>query len=332
MKRIALIGTLLFCATAVFSQTNTLTLDRIISDFRGYIVGRLPRNSATAVMQIDAPIEALGNYITDELMAGLVNDVRLVSRQDIDRLMRQQDIQTDSGFDDDSTAKIGHLFGWKAVILGTVSPLEKSYHLSLRAVDADSGELLGTKSYVIQPDARLSSLVNPNVTVSQITEREAILQPFTGQNNKFELRIWPSSEKSVYYDNEELFINLQASVDCYFVIYQVDVDNKMQVIYPNFYEMGKNTLKAGVTRTIPEDTSFMLHGPYGEERIMVYASQRPITIPDDQYSPRPITREYLSSPQALWRIDSVPDAGSKAVTITPRGATGQFRYSILPKK
>jgi hypothetical protein len=88
-------------------------------------------------------------------------------------------------------------------------------------------------------------------------------------------------------DNEELFINLLANEDCYFVVYQVDINNDMQVIYPNFWETGKNVLKAGVTRTIPEDTSFVLHAPYGEEPILVYASQRPFTIPEDQYSPQP---------------------------------------------
>jgi hypothetical protein len=169
------------------------------------------------------------------------------------------------------------------------------------------------------------------MTVQQLTEREALLQPFDGMHNNFELRIWPGSQKNVYYDNEELFINLLANEDCYFVVYQVDINNDMQVIYPNFWETGKNVLKAGVTRTIPEDTSFVLHAPYGEERILVYASQRPFTIPEDQYSPQSISRERLASPQALWRIESGSGDGSKALSVVPRGATGQFSYTILPK-
>jgi len=63
----------------------------------------------------------------------------------------------------------------------------------------------------------------------------------------------------------------------------------------------------------------------------VYASQRPFTIPDDQYTSNPISADLLSSPQALWRIDSGGSDGSKALSIVPKGATGQFSYTILPK-
>ncbi|MDR3172133.1 MAG: DUF4384 domain-containing protein [Treponema sp.] len=314
-------------------QDGALTVDKALGDFMAYIAGRLPADSLTAVALMDAPAQRLGNYLTDELISRLLNDagVRVVSRQDFERILAEQDVQADLNFDDDTTAKIGHNLGWGTIVFGTVNPLQDAYHLSLRAVDVETGELRGTKSYVLQSDATLASLVNPNVTVQQLTERESLLQPFDGKRNNFELRIWPSSQKNVYYDNDELFINLLANEDCYFVVYQVDIDNNMQVIYPNFWETGKNVLKAGVTRTIPEDTSFVLHAPYGEERILVYASQRPFTIPKDQYNPQPISKERLASPQALWRIESGSGDGSKALSVVPRGATGQFSYTILPK-
>jgi hypothetical protein len=48
---------------------------------------------------------------------------------------------------------------------------------------------------------------------------------------------------------------------------------------------------------------FDLHAPFGEERILVYASERPIPIPC-QYEPRPISREYIFNPQAVWQRGS----------------------------
>jgi hypothetical protein len=41
--------------------------------------------------------------------------------------------------------------------------------------------------------------------------------------------------------------------------------------------------------------------------------------------------EYLSASNALWKTDS-NTTGAKAFSVVPRGATGQFSYSILPRK
>jgi hypothetical protein len=310
---------------------GAVTMDSALGDFAAYIAGRLPAASLSAVAVMNAPVQRLGTYLTDELINRLLNDagVRVVSRQDFERVLAEQGIQTGLNFDDDTTAKMGHTLGWGTIVYGTVEPLQDAYHLSLRAVNVETGELRGTKSYVLKSDAILASIVNPNLTVRQLTERDSLLQPFDGTHNSFELQV--SSPKAVYYDNEELFITLRSNADCYFVLYQVDINNNMQVIYPNFWEKEQNFLKAGVPRTIPEDTSFILRAPYGEERILVYASLRQFTIPEDQYDPKPITKEHLDSPQALWRIERGAGEGSKAISIVPRGATGQFSYTILPK-
>jgi hypothetical protein len=255
--------------------------------------------------------------------------LRMISRKDVDRIFSEQNIQTGS-FNDATTAKIGHNLGWKNIIYGTVEPLNDAYSLSLRAVDVETGELRGSKSYILDgSDPVLINIVNPNITVKKLTDREALLQPFDGKRNNFTLNV--TANKSIYYDSEELFISLRSSEDCYFVVYHLDTDNNMQIIYPNFWDKDKNFLKANTTRVIPENTSFALSAPYGEERILVYASVRPFTIPEDQYSSKPVTKEYLASPQALWRIESGSSSGSKALSVVPRGATAQISYTILPK-
>jgi curli biogenesis system outer membrane secretion channel CsgG len=116
---------------------------------------------------MDAPAQRLGIYLTDELISRLLNDaeVRVVSRQDFERLLDEQGLQMAANFDDDSTAKIGHNLGWGTIVYGAIDPLQNAYRLSLRAVDVESGELRGARSYVLQSDALLESLVNPNITV-----------------------------------------------------------------------------------------------------------------------------------------------------------------------
>jgi hypothetical protein len=126
----------------------------------------------------------------------------------------------------------------------------------------------------------------------------------------------------VYYDSENMQITLLANIDCYFIVYHLDVNNNMQLIYPNAWEQGRNTLRAGVPRVIPERASYVLHEPFGEERILVYASEQPINIPAEQYQPRSVSSDLLASTQEAWH---------RGMTVRPREATAQVSYSILPR-
>jgi len=319
--------------TTAKNQAETVTVDTAVKDFSTYIAERIPKNTLTAVAVTDSPVQRLGVYISDKLTDSLLNNagLRMVSRRDFDRVTAEQNVQSGGSVDEKTAAGIGKNLGWKTIIYGTVEPLKETYSLALRAVDVESGELRGSKSYVINGgDPILINLVNPNVSVQRLTERETLLQPFDGKQNNFTLNV--TANKTVYYDNEELFITLRSNVDCYFVVYHLDIDNNMQIIYPNFWEKDKNFLKANTSKVIPENTSFTLHAPYGEERILVYASVHPFIIPEDQYNSKPITKDYLTSPQALWRIESGGTNSSKALSVVPRGATAQIVYTILPGK
>jgi len=328
-------ASLLSCATGKTAvdiekpaAVETVNLDAALGDFSAYIAERLPNTAPTAVAITGTPMQRLGNYIVDELTASLFNKagLRMISRQDFERIVAEQNLQLELNFDDKTTASIGHNHGWRTIIFTAVEPLQEAYRLSLRAVDVETGELRGTKSYILNgSDPILISMVNPNMTVERLSERETLLQPFDGKRNNFNLTV--TAGKNVYYDGDELFVTLRSNEDCYFVIYHLDINNNMQIIYPNFWDKDKNFLKANSPRTIPEDSSFTLHAPYGEERVLVYASPRQFTIPEDQYSPKPITHDLLSSPQALWRIES---GGGKALSVTPRGATAQISYTIVP--
>jgi len=113
----------------------------------------------------------------------------------------------------DTTAKIGHNLGWRTIIFTAVEPLQESYRLSLRAVDVETGKLRGTKNYVLNgSDPILISIVNPNMTVERLSEREVLLQPFDGKRNNFNLTV--TANKNVYYNGEELFVTLRSSKDC----------------------------------------------------------------------------------------------------------------------
>jgi hypothetical protein len=84
-----------------------------------------------------------------------------------------------------------------------------------------------------------------------------------------------------------------------------------------------------VERIIPEYAVFDLHAPFGEERILVRASKRPIPIAPEQYEPKPLTREYVAALRTAGEAGGGAEGG-KALSVRPRGAAGQFTYSLLP--
>jgi len=340
MKRLTVVVALiyasaLFLTGLVLPQTagaqdsrmaGTVTLDTALVDFSSYIVDKLPPGTITAVDAMDTPIDRLGNYIADKLTDLLINKagLRIISRQDFEKVLVDQNIQTSLHFDDDTTAKIGHIMGWQFIIFGAVAPMQNSYHLSLRAVEVETGVILGSRSYSLTgSDPVLVNIVNPAMTIQKLNERDSILTPFDGDQNDFILSV--KTDKPVYYDQEFLFVTLRSNINCYFVVFHLDANNNMQIIFPNRMEKNTNSLRAGVDRVIPENSYFLLQEPFGEERILVYASEQPINISDSQYRSRSLTEEYLADPQAIWR-----GGGSAVAPSRSRGATGQASYIILP--
>ena len=305
---------------------DRVSLDSALTDFSVYIAERLPASALAAIASIDAPVQRLGNYAADRLNDLLLNTggIRLVGRQDYERIISEQNLQTSLFFNDDTTAKIGHTLGWSTIVYGAVEPLQNAYHLSLRAVDVETGEIQGSKTYLLDSgDPILINLINPEIAVQRLYERKSLLAYFDGIQNDFEISL--STDKTVFYDGDFLFITLESDTDCYFVMYHLDIDNNMRLIFPNIWEPDTNYLLADTPRTIPENSFFLLHEPYGEERILVYATDHKIEIDEDQYRAITITKENLSDPEALWQ------GGTPEPETEPRNATGQIVYTILPK-
>ncbi|MDR1933321.1 MAG: DUF4384 domain-containing protein [Spirochaetales bacterium] len=313
------------------TEAGLLSLDEAVRDFSIYLTGRVPASSAAAVLNVEAPLKGISDYVTDTLEENLLNttQAKMVSRQNLELIKKEQHIQGGAYVDKDTAVRMGHIAGWETVISGAVSALSAGYRMSLWAVAVESAELLGAKNYLIKSDAVLAGIVNPSQSIRELARREEILRPFTEQTNDFDLRVSPAGAKDVFYDGEDLRLSLLAGADCYFVVYQVDVNNMIQLIYPKSWDKD-NTLKAGVKKTIPEHARFDLHSPFGEERILVYASEAPIDISPRQYEPRLLTPEYISNPQALWQGGGIAAAGNKGLSVRPRGAAGQFVYTILP--
>jgi hypothetical protein len=144
----------------------------------------------------------------------------------------------------------------------------------------------------------------------------------------------PNSETRTYYDGEKLGVIVWADRDCFIKVYHIDVNNQMQLIFPNRLDSPgvqpvnrDNFLPADTELTVPRGAvDFVLHEPFGAETILVYASiaQFP-DIEQEMFSPG--TRAARETVEALTRGGSLAGNGpniSAAAIVSAR-----FTFSIL---
>ncbi|MDR2418817.1 MAG: DUF4384 domain-containing protein [Treponema sp.] len=143
--------------------------------------------------------------------------------------------------------------------------------------------------------------------------------------NAFVLQVWADHDSRVYYDGEQMTIRLWADHDCYFIVYHIDVNQVRQVLFPNQYDRGSNFLKADTVKTIPaEGSRFDICEPFGEERILVIASDENFTIPPAERIPQTVSRGL---------IDASRDSVKRGVAVKPAAlaAEAMFSFTVLPK-
>ncbi|MCK4233672.1 DUF4384 domain-containing protein [candidate division WOR-3 bacterium] len=88
-------------------------------------------------------------------------------------------------------------------------------------------------------------------------------------------------DEAVYYDEEPIFISFRTTENAYVIIYDIDTDGNLHLIFPE-REEGRGFIRANRTYQIPadnDDYSLRIKGPPGEEFICAVASTEPLRIP-----------------------------------------------------
>jgi hypothetical protein len=158
------------------------------------------------------------------------------------------------------------------------------------------------------------------ITKAEFDAKQKAVDPYAGKNNKWAFTVTPDVLDGIYYDGDLMSMRLYSARDCYFRIIHVDVNGSTQVIYPTSAR-DNNFIRAGETRTIPDNTRFRMGAPFGEEIILAGAYDRPFTL-------------NLSSAAAPLSADSISrglTVESDNRTAMSPSATAKFSYTILPR-
>ncbi|PLV56945.1 PEGA domain-containing protein [Thermotoga sp. SG1] len=96
----------------------------------------------------------------------------------------------------------------------------------------------------------------------------------------FTVDVWlDKPEGSVYNVGERIEIFVKSSRDAYILVYDINAQGKVTLIFPNKYE-SDNFVRANEIKKIPSKSTYSLRvsSPYGKEYIQVIASTTPISI------------------------------------------------------
>jgi hypothetical protein len=168
-----------------------------------------------------------------------------------------------------------------------------------------------------------------NFKTQKDIEKEETLFTQIDTNNAFALKVYGSSESRTYYDGDKIKLTLLAEKNCYFKVYHIDVNKNMKMVYPNSIDTN-NQLTANKERTIPEKTDFVMEAPYGEETILVVASETQFeNLESETLNVVKLSKDTIAQATDASRGLSVQ---AKPATQQTVSVDARYTYTILNKK
>ncbi|MDR2181092.1 MAG: CsgG/HfaB family protein [Treponema sp.] len=107
------------------------------------IAAAVPANSKIAVVHVEAPNPEVAEFIYNELEFLLVDrGLRMIDRRQLDIILQEQKLQRSGMIDDREAVRVGKMAGAGIIITGEVTGTGSLRRLRLRALDAESAEIV----------------------------------------------------------------------------------------------------------------------------------------------------------------------------------------------
>ena len=108
------------------------------------LIEKLPQDASIAVISISTSKEEDAKFVISELEHALVNSnkYKIVDRNRLDAVRREQRFQLSGDVSDESAVSIGQMSGATIVITGAIASVDSSKTLSIKALDVKTGEII----------------------------------------------------------------------------------------------------------------------------------------------------------------------------------------------
>lgn len=217
-------------------------------------------------------------YFEEKLCAALGNhpSFELFAREDLEEILAAIELSLNDLFDPATVVEAGSLRGIQVLLGGRYFDEGAAVRVYLTLTDVQRG-LVAANTQVVIPKVELPESVSvlPENYNDALYVIDELSQIQASDPADFEIKLWTvRGDGATYRDGEELVIHLFSSRDCYVKIYQIDVEQQMQLIFPNRF-FPDNFIRKDRVYKIPDTRypfRFVLGEPFGTEFVKLVAS------------------------------------------------------------
>lgn len=188
----------------------------------------LPFNNGGSYGQGKEDFDALERGIAGMMISELAQNpaARVVERQEIQRLLDEQNLGAQNRVDPQTAAKVGKLVGARYVVLGTFVDFYGDFRVDVRLVNTETGEIVKTESERMQRDHLFDIIRSVAARLMKDASLPALQRPAGDQRMSRQV----PTEALTYYSRALLFQdrgNKEKAVEMF---------NRALAIFPDYAE------------------------------------------------------------------------------------------------
>jgi TolB-like protein len=196
----------------------------------------LPFNNGGSYGQGKEDFAALERGIAGMMISELAQNpaARVVERQDIQRLLDEQNLGAQGRVDAQTAARVGKLVGARYVVMGTFVDFYGDFRIDVRLVNSETGEIVKTESDKMQRDHLFDMIRN----ISAHLMKDANLPALQRQASDQRMGRQVPTEALTYYSRALLFQDRGQKERA------VEMFNRALAIFPDYAEAQEGLQRA----------------------------------------------------------------------------------------
>jgi hypothetical protein len=133
-KKMATVLVLMLIVTSAICA-QTVTYDVAVRSIVTQIVRAIDENEIIAIVGFDSTSEQFSTKLIDDVTRDLINDgIKVVERQRLDAVLREQNFQLSGNVSDESMQSIGRMLGASSIVIGNGENMTEHYRINFRVL------------------------------------------------------------------------------------------------------------------------------------------------------------------------------------------------------
>jgi hypothetical protein len=152
---------MIFAIMSVLTYAQTVSYKDAIMVIAANVAAKIDKNDIVAIVSFQSATSQFTNRVIDNLTNMLVDgNVRVIDRQNLDKIHTEQDYQLSGYVDNDLAVSIGHELGATAIIIGSGENMTDYYRFNFRMLSVETAEILMQSSVNVRYDSTMRRLLN----------------------------------------------------------------------------------------------------------------------------------------------------------------------------